>query len=190
MDLNKALRGVKLYQEIKDKKLISVSFGVYNGTLRVYINKMSSNLKDQELVFSFGLTTLNGRLIAEELLTLNDKTDPHETTFILKGPKYVDNQRIYDETVLTAKVTIKRALNKQGKLINMIMFTSPTEQVFRFLLMPTPYIEIMVDGKIVKDEAILTTKITNAFAKNFEAVLNILPEGLEMERPKNGKPRY
>jgi len=190
MNLNKALRGIKLYQEVKDKNLITLSFGVYNGTLRAYINKMSSNRKDNQLVFSFGIVTANARLISEELLKVIDMKEVHDTTFILKGAKFVDNQIVEGETVLTAKVTIKKAKNKQGKLINIFQVTSPTEQVYRFILLPTPFLEVMVNGELVKDDEILTEKITTAFAKNYTAMVDLLPEGLEEEKPKQNLPRY
>ena len=176
-NVNILLAQLKLYQEVKDDKLLLLSFGVYKKTLRLYINSMDKvGFGNRKLIFSTGLVPMNSRLIGNSLLDLVKSKEEFDVGFKLYGAKYENDKRVENERTLICTIHIRKAKNKNGNLVNLIQIVTGLDVKYTFVLKPTPYIEVFENGEKVTDETHLSDIWAKAFAKNFNAVLDLVPE--------------
>jgi len=184
MNVNVIMSKLKLYKEIKDNKLLTLSYGVYNGTIRLYINTVKrDDYKSFDSVGNLALTHINSRLFSRALARINDEKEGYSVTFNLYGAKFEDDKRVHNEKVLNGKLTILR-VKTDGGLVNVIQITTDKEQKFSFGLLPTPYITIVENGELIKDKTKLSTLWTEAYSDTVKAMLDMFPEGLEVKKDK------
>lgn len=177
MNVNILLSKLSLYKEIDNDKLHVLAFGVYKNTLRIYVKESpKDDLRNNQLVFNMGVVTMNARLIANALETLNDQKEGYNLSFPMYGKKFVNNQPVDGERELTGTIGVARAKNKSEDIVNLIYVTTPIGTKYIFPLTPTPYIDIVINGETVKDNKKLSEIWTKAFSDTFTAVLNNIPE--------------
>lgn len=184
MNVNVLLSRLALYREVGKNTLHALGLGVYKNTLRVYIKESAKeNIRDNKLIFNFGLVHMNARLIAAELQTLNDQKEGYNKAFALYGRKFENNQPVENERVLTATIGVARSKNKDGDVVNILYVTNTAGTKYIFTLLPTPYVDVIEDGKLVSDKKKLSVIWTKAYSDTFDAVLNKIPEAITQERP-------
>lgn len=182
INLNKALSGIKLYTETKDNKLLTLTFGVYKGYFRLYINKMDKDFKNNEFIFTAMLTTVNTRLVYNKLKNLHKLKDKYAYEVKMFGAKFVDDKRVMDERSITGSFKIMKVKNKDDDLVNVIQIIDKLDKKYNFVLMNTPYVDIYINNVKVTDKSILSNEWCEAYSVALGDVLRLMPEGLEKEK--------
>jgi len=181
MNLNKAMNGLKLYTELSDDKLLTLSFGVYKNMFRVYINKMDKDYKNNEFITSLALTSIVARMISNELNDLWKLKETYQFEQKLFGAKYVDDKRVINERVKTGSFKIMKAKNKDDDLVNVIQITDKLDKKYNFVITKTPYIEIYKNNEKVTDATVISDTWCRSFAKTYSDVMTLVPEGFDTE---------
>ena len=190
MNVNIALSKLKLFKELEGNRMHILTFGIYKDNLRIYVKEADrNNMRDAKLVCNMAVMSMNSRLLVEELRELHTREDKYKFELGMFGPKWVDNKRVEGEMVKMGSVGLVRANNKDGKAINILYIESNIGTKYIFPLIPTPFVTISRNGKIVDDATALSNMWTTAYCKSFEGMLNLYPEGLHDLAPSYGTPQ-
>lgn len=186
MNVNILLSRLALYREVDDKTLHALGFGVYKNNIRLYIKESpTSDIRNNTLIFNMALVHMNARLIANELNELNTRKEGYNVSFPLYGKKFINNQAVDGERELTGTIGVARTKDKSGDIINILYITSPVGTKYIFPLKPTPYVDVVKNGELVKDNKVLSEMWTKAYADTFTAVLNKIPEAINQNSKSN-----
>ena len=184
MNVNIMLSRAVLYRELNDDKLHMLKFGVYKNMLRLYVSEASkNNIRDNKLLFTMPIPTIDARVVLNTLETLNEQKEGFNIAYSLFGKKFVDNQPVPNEKELMGVIGLARVKNKDDSIVNIVYITTPLETKYVFPLLPTPYIEIIKNGELVKDKTELSRIWSKAYADNFKAILDNFPEA-KITEPK------
>lgn len=184
MNVNKMFGTLKLYQDAPNKKLLTLTVGVFKGLVRLYVNRSNTDFSEREFLFTIALTPINARLISLELNKLHKSKEESKLEVKLFGAKFNDetNQRVEGERSPTGSIRIAKLKNKDGVLVNVIQIVNKTDRELTFTLKPTPYIDIYRNDKKIVDETALSDLWTEAYAETFKMVLTNIPEAREVEK--------
>jgi len=190
MNVNIMLSRAVLYKDISDTKLNILKFGVYKNMLRLYVSEASKdNIRDNKLLFTMPIPTINARVFSNTLEELNEKEDGFNIAYSLFGKKFMNNQPVPNEKELMGVLGLARVKHKEGGIVNIIYITTPLETKYIFPLLPTPYMEIIKNGETIKDKTELSRIWTKAYSDNFKAILDNFPEAKTIG-PKSNNNSY
>lgn len=118
-------------------------------------------------------------LIVEELKRLNEREAGFTFGVVAYKPVW-ENNKMTNEKVPAGKILVGRKKTDEGiiNFIGVIINVEGSEKKFMFKLLPTPYLEILIDGKKA-DEETASKLWTEAYYKTLDQVLSNLPEVFE-----------
>ena len=190
-DVNRFLSRVVLYREIKDK-LLSLNFGVYNNTLRLYIKETDKERKDTpKLICNLSLQPEKARYLKEMLINIKDlelkDKNNREMEVKLYGIEWDKNNKpIHNSKVFLGSLAVGKVKNSEGAIVNYLAVTNKFNKKFVFPFLPTPYEEYYIDGSKIENKTILSNIKLNSFRAILENILNFIPEIVpELEEIKN-----
>ena len=190
-DINKFLGRVTLYREVKDK-LLSLNFGVYNNTLRLYVRETDKERKESpKLICNLSLQPEKARYLKEMLLNIKDldmkDKDNREVEVKLYGIEWDKNNKpIPNSKVYLGSLAVGKIKNKEGSIVNYLAVVNRYNKKFIFPFLPTPYEEYYIDGSKIDNKTILSNIKLNSFRATLENILNFIPEVVpELEEIKN-----
>lgn len=169
---------LRVYQERSDGSLLSLKFGVYNHTIRLYIYEHTTkDIRDNKFLTSLPLTTLNARVFVNELLELHKKDDESDFQLKLYGMKYVDDKPVPNEKEYLGTLGLGKVRDSKDDLVNTVYIKDKNDTKFIFAIRPTPYVSIVKDNVEVTDPETLSNIWMESYSKNLEGFLNLFVEG-------------
>jgi len=172
-----------------------LKFSGYKNFLRLHIFYTERNpdnlaeLKVNQFVGSIPINRTGLNIIVNELSKLNTKEEGYVAGLNVYKPIWEDN-KMTDERVLAGRIFVGRKKLEEG-IINFIGVSiniAGEDKKFVFKLLPSPYLEIIVNGKKVSEE-MASMMWTDAYYRTLVDVLSNLPEVLEddEQQSKNKK---
>jgi hypothetical protein len=183
-----ALGKLNLYRETGSEKFNMLTFGVFKESLRIYVREKDNNPdnKRSRIIMNMPIGFLYARAFLNELETITEKPEDYTFSLDLYGPKWSGEKRVPNDRELMGKIGLARKKNKEGFVVNIL--TVATNQGVKnvFPIIPTPYLDIVINGKKIEDKTVLSTIWTKAFYRSFSDVLSSLPE-VNNERDDNSE---
>ena len=180
-DINKFLNKVILYREQNDT-LLSLNFGVYNNTLRLYVRSTDLEKKNKsKLLCNMSLQPEKARFLKELLKDIKElsleNTDKKEIEVKLYGIEWDSNNKpIPNSKKLLGSLAVGKLKNKNNEIVNYLAITNMYGKKFIFPFLPTPYEEYYIDGKKIENKTILSSIKIKSFTAIFSNILNFVPE--------------
>ena len=171
-----ALSKLKLYKDVDENTLLALNLGIYNGTLRFYVNELDTKTGKNKYITSIGLPLLYFRMLLELMDKILEEKD-EEVSFSLDiyGNKWVDGEKL-DDRVLNAKVVISRIRNKQDDIIYVITIVDKDRNNFHFPFKPTPFVEIYKNKEKIDNMTVLSDIWFKSYFKALKDIAGIIPE--------------
>ena len=160
--VNNMLSKVSLFREVKDK-LRSMSLGVYNNMLRLYVKEVDGKNR-YKLLFTMSIPGDKIRILLSEMENLEKrelKDGKYEFEIAVYGLKWDNNGKpIKNEKEYIGSFGIGKITNEQNEVINFIYVKTKADTKYVFPFLKTPYEEFFVNGvKLTNKTAISKLKL-------------------------------